>query len=335
MKKKMCYNKNMHKRVSRQGFTMVELSLSLVFIAILSVAVVLVMTGAISSYHRSLTLNRINNVGSSLVRDMQDSIKMASANSLKSLCSENYVDAESQKTKCETDGGKNFASVTRFASVKIKNGNVNLGSVPVYGAVCTGYYSYIWNSGYYFNDSYEVESDVKSAVLRYKTSVDEDYKDIKNFKLLKVKDEERKVCVAAIKVDTNGTQKNLYDIQRPGKNSGAKIPNIFNMAALTIVSEEPVWYLGNNEKDDEGNNKDDERNNLAIYDMNTSVSEQIGITKNAYYYTSFVLGTVQGGVNINVAGNTCATPEGNYKTVENLDYCAINKFNFAALASGG
>ena len=92
--------------------------------------------------------------------------------------------------------------------------------------------------------------------------------------------------------------------------------------------------MGSNEKDEEGNLKD-EKNNLAIYDMNTSVSEQVGITKNAYYYSSFVLGTVQGGVNINVAGNTCATPGGNYKTVENLDYCAINKFNFAALASGG
>lgn len=333
MKKKTCYNKNMHKRISRQGFTLVELSLSLVFIAILSIAVVLVMTGAISSYHRSLTLNKINNVGAGLVRDMQDSIKMASADSLKTLCSENYVDSESQKSKCDADGGKNFASVTRFATVKVKNGNINVGSVPVYGAVCTGYYSYIWNSGYFFNDSYEISDGIEAAKLFYKTSVDGDSISVSGFKLLKIKDEERKVCVAAIKVE-NGEQKNYYEVQRPGENKTRKIQPNFNMAALTIVSEEPVWYLGSNEKDEDGNLKD-EKNNLAIYDMNTSVSEQVGITKNAYYYSSFVLGTVQGGVNINVAGNTCATPGGNYKTVENLDYCAINKFNFAALASGG
>lgn len=333
MRQKTCYNKNMHKHITRKGFTMVELSLSLVFIAILSIAVVLVITGAISSYHRSLTLNKVNNVGAGLVRDMQDSIKRASANSLKTLCSENYADAESAKADCEADGGKNFASVVRLEQVKIKSGNISVGKVPVYGAVCTGYYSYIWNSGYFFNDSYEVENGVTAVSLRYRMAAGEDPTEVSGFRLLKILDQERKVCVAAIKVNGN-EQQSIYKVERLGNTVSNRIKNVFNMALLTTASEEPIWYLGSSEKDEENNLKD-EKNNLAIYDMTTSVSEQVGITKNAYYYSSFVLGTVQGGVNINVTGNTCATPGGNYRSVENLDYCAINKFNFAALASGG
>jgi hypothetical protein len=38
---------------------------------------------------------------------------------------------------------------------------------------------------------------------------------------------------------------------------------------------------------------------------------------------------------VEASGNFCATPEGYNESVENLDYCAINKFNFAALETGG
>ena len=44
----------------RQGFTLVELSLSLVFISTLSLTVVFVIAGAVSSYHKSITMNQIN-----------------------------------------------------------------------------------------------------------------------------------------------------------------------------------------------------------------------------------------------------------------------------------
>ena len=46
---KLKYDEKKGVTTVKVGFTMVELSLSLVFIAILSIAVVLVMTGAISS----------------------------------------------------------------------------------------------------------------------------------------------------------------------------------------------------------------------------------------------------------------------------------------------
>ena len=49
---------------------------------------------------------------------------------------------------------------------------------------------------------------------------------------------------------------------------------------------------------------------------------------------SFILGTLRGGANVNVSGEFCATP-GSNSSVEDFDYCAINKFNFAARTLGG
>ena len=50
-----------------RGFTLVELSLSMTFIAILSIIIVLVINGAVSSYSRGITLNLINTVGNEVV----------------------------------------------------------------------------------------------------------------------------------------------------------------------------------------------------------------------------------------------------------------------------
>ena len=337
----------------KDGFTMVELSLSLVFIAILSIAVVLVMTGAISSYHRSITLNKVENVGASLVRDMKASIQNAPPDRLALLCDDIYANTSNNgnndpRKKCVDDGGKNFASVTRYAYVKVNKNSEQKGKqMPVFGALCTGSYTYIWNSGYFFDPtSYEVTDrnggEVKPASFTYKVANSEggNSKTISQFKLLKVKDQSRKVCESAIRYDAASQElKNRYVIVRPNTTdaNAVNIDSNFNMTVLANTEEEPIRYL---ESDDGGVNaeSDDEKkdtSNLAVYDMSISVAEQSATTRTAYYYGSFILGTVRGGINVEASGNFCATPEGYNESVENLDYCAINKFNFAALATGG
>lgn len=319
------------KHSCRKGFTMVELSLSLLFIAILSITVVLVMTSAISSYHRAITLGKVESVGSSLVGDIRSSIRMASAKSLDRLCVDSYSDTEAAKD-CHADGGKNFAMVVRRAEVTTNKKTDTKETLPVFGALCTGTYSYIWNSGYFFNlNDYAVQEGVEMASLKYRVGNGSE-RVATGFKLLKIKDELRKVCEAAIRVDkTSGEVKNIYHAN--------EIQSEINMAKLTNTDEEPIEYLGNEAagSDEEAAQSTEKNNdnNLAIYYMDTYVSEQSGITKNAYYYSSFILGTVQGGINIGASGNFCAAPEGVDDAVENLDYCSINKFNFAALATGG
>lgn len=344
--KKECLRDKECKLMVQSGFTLVELSLSLVFIAILSIAVVLVMTGAISSYHRSITLNKVENVGSNLVRDIKVSIQNASANGLTLLCDDIYSSNDAVRKSCEQDKGKNFSYVTRYAFVKVNKEREGRGTqMPVFGAMCTGSYTYIWNSGYLFDQNYSVTdksgANVSKASLTYKYNNGAPTT-ISDFKLLKVKDSSRKVCESAMRYDKNNDSfVDRYSIVRPDvtESKAIDIDDNFNMAKFASTDELPVKYL---EEDDgvagtseDESDEDEDTNNMAIYNMSISIAEQNGMSRSSYYYGSFILGTIRGGIDIVASGNFCSAPEGYNESVENIDYCAINKFNFAALATGG
>ena len=257
---------------------MVELSLSLVFISILSLAVVMVIMNAVSSYHRSIILNRVDQVGTSLVDDMRSSIMGSEPSTLIYLCGDdkNCIKNKAMNYILIIEKGKVWLNATGSEMFDGRD-------VALSGALCTGTSSYIWNSGYYFNDEYGRQFGV-AEVEGYDSA----------FRLLKVKDRNRDVC------RTYSASSKKYQLPEDG---------------------EPMELLGN-------------ESGLAIYDLTTSVSEQQELGKSMYYYTSFILGTIQGG--INVYAQNCAAPESSGETtgVANLDYCAINKFNFAALATG-
>lgn len=284
----------------KEGFTLVELSLSIAFISVLSLAVALIITNSISAYHRGLVLNQINTTGMELVDDMRASIQNAPVMSLEVLC-ENTFDDEKGKA-CGEGGVQNLVAVRKTANVKI--GDIDETNVPILGAFCTGNYSYIWNSGYFFSDDKEdvyVNSSEQRAKLVYKK--DNGLQgEVDDIRLLKVKDEQRAVC-ASYNMNSNNNEFNIFK------------------GDYDAVLEEPVELLSEN-------------SNLALYDLYAPVPAMS--RNNMYYAPSFVLGTLQGGANVMAQGSYCATPEGTENTaIENFDYCAINKFNFAAQATGG
>ena len=70
-------------RRNKRGFTIIELSLSIAFIAILSITMVLIITNTISTYRRGLMLNQINTTGMDLVDDLRAAVQNSSADLLK------------------------------------------------------------------------------------------------------------------------------------------------------------------------------------------------------------------------------------------------------------
>lgn len=66
--------KKTEKMMMKAGFTLVELSLSIVLIAVLSIIVISMINNAVSAYHRGLVLNQVNTVGMGLVDDMRLSL---------------------------------------------------------------------------------------------------------------------------------------------------------------------------------------------------------------------------------------------------------------------
>ncbi|MBQ1298321.1 hypothetical protein IIY24_00580 [Candidatus Saccharibacteria bacterium] len=285
----------------RSGFTIIELSLSIAFIAILSITIVLIITDTISSYRRGLVLNQINSTGMELVSDMRSAIQNSSAQSPVKDCGNIYQD----ETACREDNAQNFVSVYKKATVQV--GTESLENMPVYGAFCTGKYSYLWNSGYFFSDEGTVEVN-SSIILKYSGSPEGG---VSEFKLIKIEDNERAVCKVATTTPEGG-----YNAEKGEMNSNIDISNYGN------VGNELIYGLP-------------DESNLALYDLTVDPPAESDDNKVTFYSASFILGTVQGGINVKTSGNYCATPGGYNSDIENFDYCAINKFNFAGQAMGG
>lgn len=299
----------MRRLKSKKGFTLVELSLSIAFIAILSITIALIISDAISTYRRGLTLNQINTVGMDLADDMRAAIQNSPAKVITELCDDvfkgNGDKEKTQRALCQNDGGRKFVSMVRAStnSNRVKVNGEDAVGVPLYGAFCTGAYSYVWNSGYLFTED---NSSLERASLSYEYDGTEENPN--DFRLIKVRDENRSVCRSALELD-NESNRNYLE----------KSTSQF---AVGRIIEEPVVLLSGS---------DDTANALALYDLSVPAPAANGVNA-AFYAVSFILGTVQGGINVMSNGNFCATPD---EYDSNFDYCAINKFNFAAQANGG
>ena len=289
---------------TKKGFTIIELSLSIVFIAILSITIVLIINNTVSSYRRGIMLNQINTTGMDLVDDMRLAVQNSSTDFVEEACEKAYASYGSTlRTKCVEGKAKYFVSLTKTATVRLK-GNVIGDNIPVFGAFCAGSFSYIWNSGYFEpNNGYEVEKGVERAELKYKSKAGGKEESIlsEDFRLLKVIDENRLVCASMVN-------------ERYEDKGGS----LFDLSTKAPLAEEPIELLPGG------------GNNLVLYNLMSNVVEDAG--GGMLYSVSFILGSIQGGININATSNYCATSED--AELENLEYCSVNKFNFATLVAG-
>ena len=308
----------------KRGFTIVELSISIAFISVLSIIVVLLINNAVSAYHRGVTLNQLNTTGMDLVDDMRAAVQSAPGVSLADECGSLYDDG-SALSACQEDGGMSFVRLERYVDVQIKGGNKV--TVPGFGAFCTGTYSYVWNSGYMFNEE-EYTPSIGAASLTYSLMDTNGIEATQTGtgKFLKIRDSNRAVCKAGAGVlndkyitqetALSGLAKEAFDLTPPTSSSGCQLLEV--CGALDEKAEDVLASSSS----------------LAVYDLTVAEPAVSGSSGNMYYAVSFILGTVQGGINVDTSGNYCATPEGYNSEVENFDYCAINKFNFAAQATG-
>lgn len=310
-------------KVGAKGFTLIELSLSVAILGVLSLTIALIINDSIATYRRGLTLNQVNTVGMDLVDDMRTAFQNSSAKSVMSECESLYGTSggsgeggSSSRTACENDQGKNLVSVTKYANVTVnRNAEEQLEGVPVYGAICTGSYSYIWNSGYFF-DPRHYEVSISPAKFGQGSN------EIENFRLLKVLDRNRGVCAYSMLASISGDLKSAEMVYTKGEIT--RSDGVFINSPNEIIPEDqkPISLLAEDNND----------TTLALYDLQSAAPIQSNANNRLFYSVSFILGTIDGGVNIMSSGNFCATPD-DYKDA-NFNYCAINKFNFAVQATG-
>ena len=323
---------------NKQGFTLVELSISLVFIGVLSLIIALIITDTISTYRHGLTLNQINTVGMDLVDDIRTAFQNSTAKSVTSDCESIFSNTE-DRNNCENANGAGLISVIHYDSVTIRG--VSRTSVPVFGAICTGSYSYIWNSGYFFDDQYTVahakparlgylsKENAESGKLSYEGShefsASASGENIP-FKLLKVQDKKRAICTYS-SLNLQDSYSNIDTlrsaVEKPSYRRDIDRDEVtFYTSPYESISDPPVRLLTN----------DENGTALALYKLVVNTPFESNANKGMFYSASFILGTIEGGIDIKQSGNFCATPE-DY-TDANFDYCSINKFSFSVQTTG-
>ncbi len=303
---------------NKRGFTLIELLFSITFISILALTIVVITMNILADYRRGLTIKQINTTGNDLIDDFRAAIADSSAKSILDLCASVYKDQATNQS-CQDDYAYSFINLVRIADVEIgddKSENHKVvKDVPVYGAFCSGTYSYIWNSGYFFGENYSVNT--SKATFKYTDVYDGTEKTATDFRILKVKDPSRTVCVSQKMAHETGAVYFKNTSLRRILKSDFVVDNNYGK-----IVENPVELLvGVNGKND-----------LALYEFNISQPAQDPTTRNTFYSGTFILATVTGGINIKASGNYCATPA--EYDIENFDYCAINNFKFAIQASG-
>ena len=262
--KRLWYNTIM--KAEKTGFTLVELSISLVFVSVLLLAIVFVINNTVMAYRRGNTLGQINTIGMDLVDDLRMAVQDSSAKTLTGICFEVFEGErgeERERAKCEDDGAYNFVSVTKYEYVTNSGGGV-MTQLPIYGVFCSGTYSYIWNSGYFESEGATFAQKSSGTWLQFKYknkdgAVVQEGVD-KPIRLMKVLDPTRSVCLAAVYKDYSDDSEYLQYTTR-GASTDLFSTNVINITKIadSQLTEDPVYLMASGGE-----------NNLAIYDLMVS-----------------------------------------------------------------
>lgn len=288
----------------KKGFTLVELSLAIVFITILILSIGYLTIHITSVYEKGLAMKAVNSVGKELIDDFSRAIAASPARTVESLCGEVYSqDSQKQNYRsCVEDRAHKIIYQQHYNKVKIK-GEEQV--VPTNGVFCTGRYSYIWNTAYALNqEDYPKVLPDAQTIATYKSNKTE-YTIENNFRLLKVTDFTRRMCKMHLD-DKNYLYKNNVN---------------YDISDGTVSAPEVEEELLENSE-----------NNLALYDLTMFSPTVHKLTSSGFYSGTFILATLRGGINIFTEGEFCSDKPDNLAT--DFAYCSINKFNFAMRADG-
>lgn len=308
-------------QIKKKGFTLVELALAIASISILLLTVTYVINGITVSYRKGLSIKKINSFGRDITEELTTTIQSSPAASYAGLCNALYDTSESgRKAHADCIADEAYKLFYQEYKFDINANGTEVSQAPTFGVFCGGKYSYIWNTGYTIDSGNiygSTNSPVPKATLRYRTS-EGNVVEKSTFRLLKFPDQSHYLCSVNIANDYASESLNyrdmstevIFDISiRPGSDTPYSL------------SEEPIELITTSEM-----------GGLAFYDFVIKRPAQEKYSKRLFFSGYFVLATINSGVSLMTNGNYCVPPP-NVET--SIDYCSINKFNFAARAIGG
>lgn len=262
----------------RKGFTIIETTLSMTFISVLLLMTTFLIIQMSSIYQKTLTVKAVNTVSQELIEDITRHIRASTIVSTSAKCS---MISETSLPDCIKDGA--FKYIYRQYEYDFGDGK----TVPTNGIFCSGLYTYIWNTGYVFRNSY-------GNNFRAVINGNSDYRLVRAF------DPGGELCTGNV----NGS---TYEY-----NPDTVSPQ-YNIS-------EPQELLSTAESD------------LALYDLRIFHPARHAYSGQAFYAGTFILATLQGDIDIRSSGEYCKGS--NNAMFDEFTYCALNKYNFAAEATG-
>ncbi len=310
---------------SKAGFTIIEVTLVTAFMAMLMIAIAVITTSIAALYQKGITLKTVNSVGRNLITELTTSINSAPSIDSTSLCN-TLLQGDDNIQRCIQNNAYNY--IYRSWEGVAENPDTHLNESVQYGGImCTGNYSYVWNT------HYGIESG-NTLRIRYADNASGHVSVLSNgddgpFKLVRFRDRTYRAC-------SNMIPRNNYDA----------LTNEYNNSHIIDITQFANG-LTNVTTDFQENFLEASDLSLSLYELTIFPVSQDSVTLRSFFSGTFILATERGGVNIIRTGDYCKVgedltedeaPDGNASDIFSLgsefNYCGINKFNFAARTAG-
>lgn len=312
--------KGSQQNASKNGFTILEVTLVTAFIALLLIAIATILVNISALYQKGATLKSVNEVGRNLVTEFTTALNSAPSIDTISICS-SLVDEGAARERCMQDGARKFV----FQDIEIEREDPithDRGMTQDGGVFCTGEYSYIWNTHYGRTEDQPIKVQYTGGEVQGISASIENEHDMKAFKIVRFEDKTYRACSTNVDRGYNGGLSK--------DNRTIDIRFLANGAANPVTSYEQ-GFLSTSEID------------LELYELVIFPIAQDNVTLRALVSGTFILATERGEVGITRSGDYCdisnnsgkGDGSGNLQDLgSNFNYCGINKFNFAARTAG-
>ena len=302
--------------MKKKAFTIIELMLAMAFLGTMLVGIASLTMRITNIYQKGLAIRSVNAIGREIISDLTRTINGSRVN----------IDINPEvPTSGQVDEKLIKEARADYYLVTMDGDGKQWG-----GVFCTGDYSYVWNTADTFRRLRRDENLKKKnyTPLNIRTALGENAYVIQTDdgyiipKFARFQDNGRHACVH----DEDGN---------PAKDE----------TSGSIKSSERLFYLGAGSKLSAVNELiEDNESDLMLYNFTVFPATQHNTTKQIFYSGMFILATYRGGVNIKSNGDFCEgsdqedgsrdKEDSDEMTLNDFDYCAVNKFNFSARATG-
>ncbi len=189
---------------TKSGFTIVELSITMAFLAVLLISIAIITTNLIAVYQKGLTVKAVNSVGRSLTDNLTSAINDAPSVDTTSLCQ--AVSSGTARDNCLANSANKFIFQAKYDAEGHQTS----------GVFCTGHYSYLWNTKYAISDGLQLD-------LLYRDSSNNP-RSISAPRLIRFEDPTHRACAVATNSNYASTINTLSQINIRSLASGYSNP---------------------------------------------------------------------------------------------------------------